>query len=107
MQLESEDEMMKIVFKKSHAQRIVWRPHSKIKVWQAFFCVNDNGKVNGTLFQIMSCILCYNSAMKVSNTKTKSRKILISYLKTNQITTIKKHVDAPFSYCKDIWGGSG
>lgn len=41
----------------------------------------------------MCCTFCYNGLVKVSNSKTKARKWLISYCKTNELPTSKKHVD--------------
>ncbi len=43
--------------------------------------------------QIMSCILCYQNSIIRINPRTQMRKGLISYYKTNGITSFKKHVD--------------
>jgi len=42
--------------------------------------------------QVMKCLLCYNAPMNVSNPRTQARKGLISYYKTNGITSLKEHV---------------
>jgi hypothetical protein len=42
----------------------------------------------------MCCILCYQNTVIGINTRTRARKGLISYYKTNGITFHKKHVDA-------------
>ncbi len=44
----------------------------------------------------MRCLLCYNALINVSNPKTNARKGLISYYKTNGITSLKKHVDVNY-----------
>jgi hypothetical protein len=44
--------------------------------------------------QVMRCLLCYNAHVNVSNPRMQARKGLISYYKTNNITSLKKHVDA-------------
>jgi len=44
----------------------------------------------------MRCLLCYNALINVSNPKTNARKGLISYYKTNGITSFKKHVDVNY-----------
>jgi len=41
----------------------------------------------------MTCILCYNNLINATNLRTQFRKGVISYYKTNGITS-KKHVDA-------------
>jgi len=41
----------------------------------------------------MCCILCYQKFITRINSKTQTRKGLISYYKTNGITSLKKHVD--------------
>jgi hypothetical protein len=41
----------------------------------------------------MYCTFCYNDLFNAFNQKTQARKGLISYYKTNSITSIKKHVD--------------
>jgi len=41
----------------------------------------------------MHCILCYQKLIIGINLKTQARKRLISYYKTNGITSLKQHVD--------------
>ncbi len=41
----------------------------------------------------MCCIFCYNGLVKVSYSIIEARKWLLSYCKTNEISTLKKHVD--------------
>jgi hypothetical protein len=42
----------------------------------------------------MCCIFCHNNLINATNPRTKFRKRVISYYKTNEITHIYKHVDA-------------
>jgi hypothetical protein len=42
----------------------------------------------------MRCIICYSSPFLICNLKIQARKDLILYNITNQITTLKKHVNA-------------
>jgi ribosomal protein L16 Arg81 hydroxylase len=44
--------------------------------------------------KIMCCIFCYQNPVIRINPRTQVRKGLISYYKTNGITSLKKHVDA-------------
>jgi hypothetical protein len=46
---------------------------------------------------MMHCILSYNSPINAFNLKTCVRKDLISYYKTNGITTFNKHVNANYA----------
>ncbi len=41
----------------------------------------------------MHCIICYQELVIGINSRTQARKGLISYYKTNGITSLKKHVD--------------
>jgi len=41
----------------------------------------------------MCCIFCHDNLVNAINTITQFRKSLISYYKTNGITSLKKHVD--------------
>jgi len=45
----------------------------------------------------MRCILCYDSAINISNARTKERKRLITYSKTYGITIFKKQVNVDHS----------
>ncbi len=53
--------------------------------------VNDNKLVDGKIFQVIRCHLCYKTHV-LYNPRTKLRKGLISYYKINGISTLKKHV---------------
>jgi len=54
--------------------------------------VNDNKLMDGKIPQVMRFHLCYKTHV-LYNPRTKLRKGLISYYKTNGILTLKKHVD--------------
>ncbi len=54
--------------------------------------VNDNKPEDGKFPQFIRCYLCYKTPL-LYNPRTKLRKGLISYYKTNEILTLKKHVD--------------
>ncbi len=56
----------------------------------AFYCVNDNKKVNVTTPQTMHCILCHNNPILNVNPKMQTKKRLIIY---NGIATLRKHVN--------------
>jgi hypothetical protein len=43
--------------------------------------------------QVMKCLLFYNAPINASNPRTNARKGLISYYKTNNIMSLKNHVD--------------
>jgi hypothetical protein len=44
--------------------------------------------------QIMHCILCHKIPVNATNLKTQVKSELISYFKTNGISSLKKHVNA-------------
>jgi hypothetical protein len=93
--------------RKLRAQRIIWKTHDKKTLCWFFFCVNDNKNVDLKCLQTLRCILCYNSPILFCNLKTQARKGLIIYNTTNEITTLKKHVNAKyFIIAKKICGGS-
>ncbi len=79
---------------KLHVQRNFWRGYNKNSLCQAFYCVNDGGKVEVASHHVMRCILCYDTIINISNPRTKERKGLITYYKIYGITALKKHVDA-------------
>ncbi len=54
--------------------------------------VNNNKPMDGKIPQIMRCHLCYKKPM-LCNPRIKLRKGLISYYKTNGISTLKKNMD--------------
>jgi len=84
------EEQMKINFFKLHAQRKIWQPHGRLSLCQIFYCVNDNTKFDLENTQIIRCILCYQEFVIGINSRTRARKGLISYYKTNGITSLKK-----------------
>lgn len=57
-----------------------------------FFGVNDKKKVGNKNHQLMYVFLF--EVVEAFNKRTKPRKRLISYYKTNVITLLKNHVDA-------------
>jgi hypothetical protein len=62
----------------------------------AFYVVNDNKPMDAKIPQVMRIHLCYDTHV-LYNPRTKTRKGLISYYKTNGILTLKMHVDAKHS----------
>jgi hypothetical protein len=54
-----------------------------------FYYVNDNQEVNVKHANIMCHILCYNGMVNISNPRTQARNELISYYKTNGVTSLK------------------
>jgi hypothetical protein len=65
----------------------------KCTMW-CFSVLIDNKKNDCNNFQMMRCILCYNSFVNASNLNSQTRKDLISYYKTNDIITFNKYVNA-------------
>jgi hypothetical protein len=55
--LEKNEQKMKEILKKVHAQRLFWKSHSKNALCWAFFYVNDNKEVDLIVFQIMHYLL--------------------------------------------------
>jgi hypothetical protein len=55
--------------------------------------MNDNKEVNVIVLQIMHCILCHNNPILNVNLKTQTKKGLIIYNTTNDITPLRKHVN--------------
>jgi cytochrome c oxidase assembly protein Cox11 len=51
------------ILKKSHAQRVFWRANNKNALCWAFYCVNDNKKIDVLILQTMRCILCHNNSI--------------------------------------------
>jgi len=54
--------------------------------------VND-GKDDGGNPQVIKCLLGYISFLHAHSLNTEERKVLITYYKTYEFTTLKKHVD--------------
>jgi hypothetical protein len=86
------DERFILNLQKLHAQRLFWKPKGRNVICWAFYVVNDNKPMDGKIPQVMRCQLCYKTPM-LYNPRTKLKKGLISYYKTNGISTLKKHVD--------------
>ncbi len=68
-----------------------WKPHGKNALSWAFHGINDNTQVDGKVPQLTHCMICHNVPF---TTRTKFKKRVISYFKTNEITISKKHVDS-------------
>ncbi len=73
-----------------HAERKGWQPHERLSLCWSFYCVNDNAEIDLENTQIMHYILCYYEPIIGINSKTQARKGLISYYKTNGMTSLKK-----------------
>ncbi len=71
-----------------------WKGHDRNAICWAFYCVNDDKKIDPRNLQVMRCLLCYNNLVHARNPNIKKRKGLITYYKTYVITTLKKHVDS-------------
>lgn len=62
-----------------------------------FYYVNDNKKLDRKVLQVMCCMFCHNNIVNAYNMIiTQVRKWMISYYKTNEITTLEKHVNANY-----------
>ncbi len=83
------EEIMKGNLKKLYAQRKIWKPHGRTFICWSFYCVNDNAEVDLVNTQTMRYILCYRNLIIGINPRTQVRKGLISYYKTNGITSIE------------------
>jgi hypothetical protein len=94
-------EMNEKNLKKLHAQRTFWRKNSKNALCWAFYCVNENKKVNVTIPQTMCCILCHNNPILNVNPKTQARKRLITYNTTNGIDNLN-HLNIFFNLKKKL-----
>jgi len=82
---------MKNDFKKLYVQKNMWKNHNINAIYWAFYCINDNQKVNVKVSQTMRCILCYNNLVLESSLKLKPKKVYL-YNKANGIIFLKKHV---------------
>lgn len=63
-----------------------------VEICWAFYVVNDNRQVNSKVLQVMHCMICHRKDVPLI-AKTKLRKGVISYLKTNGIVIFKNYVD--------------
>jgi len=59
-----------------------------------FYCIIEYTKKDLENTQIMHCMFCYQELVIGIYLRTQTRKGLIFYYKTNQITFFKKHLDA-------------
>ncbi len=73
-----------------HAQRKNWQPHGRLYLCWSFYCVNGNTKIDLENTQIIRCILSNQEPIIGINSRTQTRKGLVSYYKTNGITSLKK-----------------
>jgi hypothetical protein len=69
-----------------------WKPHGRNALCWAFYVVNDNTQVDDKVLQVMHYMICHNEYVPFI-AKTNLRKGVISYLKTNGITSFIKYVD--------------
>jgi hypothetical protein len=81
------DKIMKENLKKLHIQTKIWKPHGRTSLCWNFYCVNDNVGVDLVNTPIMCCIFYYQNLVIKINQRTQVRKGLISYYKTNGITS--------------------
>jgi hypothetical protein len=77
-----------------HAQKKSWQPHGRLSLCWIFYCITDYTKIDLENTQIMHCIFCYQKLVIGIYLRIQTRKGLISYYKTNWITSLKKDVDA-------------
>jgi hypothetical protein len=71
---ENGEQIMNKNSQKLHVQRKYWRRHNINSLCWPFYCVNDGKKVEAASHQVMKCILCYDSAINIPNTRTKKKK---------------------------------
>ncbi len=50
-------------------------------------------EIDNKCHHLMICFCCCHEPIETCNKRTKSRKYLISYYKTNELTSLKNHVD--------------
>ncbi len=81
------EKIMKENLKKLHAQRKIQKPHGRTFLCWNLYSINDNAKVNLVHTQTMRYILCYQYPVIGINPKIQARKGVISYYKTNGITS--------------------
>jgi hypothetical protein len=56
-----------------HVQRKIWRKHNRNAIYWAFYCVNDDKKIDPENPSIMKCLVCYNSRMHALNPNTQKK----------------------------------
>jgi hypothetical protein len=81
--------MEKLMYKRKK-----WRGYNRNALCLSFLCVNDNKEIDNKCHQLMRCFPHYHEPIKTCHKRTKPRKCLIFYYKTNGITSLKNHVDA-------------
>lgn len=91
MQISKKENEMKNNFKKLNVQINKWKNHNRNAICWAFYCINDNQKVDVKVSQTMRCILCYNNLVLNVIYKLKQGKVYL-YNTTNGIIALKKHV---------------
>jgi hypothetical protein len=57
-----------------HIKRKIWKGHNRNLICWAFYCVNDDRKIDLGNPQAMRCLFCYNSCMRAFNPNTKNKK---------------------------------
>jgi hypothetical protein len=78
--------------KKLHAQILFWEPNNKNALCWAFYYINDNKEIYLIGFQIM-CYILVTIVMNLSP-KTQAMKVLIIDNTTNDMITLRKHVNS-------------
>jgi hypothetical protein len=89
--IEKNDERFILNLQKLHAQRLFWKLKGRNAICWAFYVLNDNKLMDGKVPQIMRCHLCYKTLV-LYNPKINLRKGLISYCKSNGISTLKNMI---------------
>jgi hypothetical protein len=79
-----------------HEQAVKWKPWSRNASSWAFFTVNDNQPVQVEKPQVLRCILCRPEAVNldVLAQRTRARKGVITYNKSNGTTAMRKHIES-------------
>jgi len=90
--VESNNERFVLNLHKLHAKRLFWKSERRNAICWAFYVVNDNKLVDGKILQVMRCHLCYKTLVLYS-TRTKLRKGIMSYYKSNGILALRTHMD--------------
>ncbi len=85
---------MKENLKKLHDKRLFLKPNSKMFCVEHFIVLMITKKLTLTTPQVMCCILCHNNLILNLNPKTQTRRRLIIYNRTNDLTTLSKNVNS-------------
>ncbi len=88
------DETLHLILKKLHQQIIHQKPYGRNFICWSSYCVNCGSKVDVNVLQLMFFMVCYNSLMSFLYQRTRLKKGLVFYFKSNGIIVLKKHVDA-------------